>query len=62
MRRKLRRCGGNCGFTLIELVISIVVVVVVLAVMIICGILIYNCGAGHDCADHNHTSSGEVAR
>lgn len=50
------------GFTLIELVISILVVVFFLAVMIICGILIYNCGRGHECADHVHAPSGEVAR
>lgn len=48
------------GFTVIELAVSICTVALFLAVMIICGILIYNCGRGPDCADHTHGPSGEV--
>ena len=59
MRRKLWGVRRK-GFTLIELAVTICMVVGFVAVMIICGILIYNCGRGHDCEDHTHGANGEV--
>jgi len=48
------------GFTLIELLVMILLTSVFLLVLVMSGILIYNCGAGHDCEEHNHNQSGEV--